>query len=55
MILADVSVWQSCAMTLAAYDISHIVENGKIIEVNNEYMSGIIRHVLFSCMSGQTS
>ncbi|THH26899.1 hypothetical protein EUX98_g7292 [Antrodiella citrinella] len=42
--LADVSVWLSCAMTLAAFDISHVVENGKVVEVENAYLSGTISH-----------
>ncbi|KAH8102293.1 cytochrome P450 [Cristinia sonorae] len=42
--LADVSVWTSCAMSLAVFDISPVVENGKVVEVKNEYLSGTVSH-----------
>lgn len=48
LLLADISVWQTCAMTLAAFNISHAIENGKIIEVENTFQSGTIRHVIDS-------
>ena len=48
---ADASVWITCAMTLAAFDISKAVENGKIIEPTVEYTSGVIRYAFsFPCM-----
>nr|BAL05080.1 cytochrome P450 [Phanerodontia chrysosporium] len=42
--LADVSVFLSCAMVLATFDISKAVENGKVIEPEVEYTSGTISH-----------
>ena len=51
MYFADASVWITCAMTLAAFDISKVVENGKVIEPVVEYTSGVIRYVLsIPCM-----
>ncbi|TCD68842.1 hypothetical protein EIP91_009556 [Steccherinum ochraceum] len=44
LLLADVSVWTSCAMTLATLDISHAMENGKVVEVEDVYLSGTISH-----------
>lgn len=41
--LADASVWASCAMTLAAFDIDKVIHDGKVIEVVPEYTSGTIR------------
>ncbi|EMD40455.1 hypothetical protein CERSUDRAFT_80124 [Gelatoporia subvermispora B] len=42
--LADTSVFLSCAMSLAAFNISKVVEDGKAIEPVIEYSSGTISH-----------
>lgn len=43
--LADASVFISCAMTLAVFDITKAVENGDVVEPEVEYTSGTIRCV----------
>lgn len=43
LFLADASVFLSCAMTLAVFNVTKAVENGKIIEPEVEYTSGVIR------------
>lgn len=50
--LADASVFLTCAMTLTAFDISKVVENGATIEPSGEYYSGTIRRD--SCRSLDT-
>ena len=40
--LADASVWLECAMVLATFDISKVVENGITIEPSGEYTSGTV-------------
>ena len=40
--LADASVFMTCAVALAAFDISKAVENGVVIEPSGEYTSGTI-------------
>ncbi|KAK7695652.1 hypothetical protein QCA50_000288 [Cerrena zonata] len=40
--LADASVFLTCAVTLAAFDISKAVEDGVIIEPSGEYTTGTI-------------
>ncbi|KAG6836101.1 hypothetical protein H0H93_011374 [Arthromyces matolae] len=47
MHLADASVWISCAMTLAAFDISKATEDGVVIEPVHGNTNGTIRHVHF--------
>jgi len=42
--LADSSVFISCAMSLAVFDISKCVENGVVIEPVNERTTGTISH-----------
>ncbi|KIM45959.1 hypothetical protein M413DRAFT_298764 [Hebeloma cylindrosporum] len=42
--LADASVFISCAMTLAVFDISKCVENGAVIEPVHENTTGTISH-----------
>ncbi|KAH7916689.1 cytochrome P450 [Hygrophoropsis aurantiaca] len=42
--LADASVWISCAMSLAAFDISKVVENGVEITPEVDPTSGTISH-----------
>ncbi|KIP11879.1 hypothetical protein PHLGIDRAFT_124541 [Phlebiopsis gigantea 11061_1 CR5-6] len=42
--LADASVFISCAMTLATFDVSKIIENGKPVEPKVEYTTGTISH-----------
>ncbi|GJE86537.1 cytochrome P450 [Phanerochaete sordida] len=42
--LADSSVYISCAMVLATFDISKSVENGEVVEPVVEYTSGTISH-----------
>ncbi|TFY76167.1 hypothetical protein EWM64_g7846 [Hericium alpestre] len=42
--LADASIFISCAMALAVFDISKKVVNGKVIEPVIEYTSGTISH-----------
>ncbi|KAK7471001.1 hypothetical protein VKT23_002414 [Stygiomarasmius scandens] len=44
MHLADASVFISCAMSLAVFDITKSVENGVIIEPVNERTNGTISH-----------
>ncbi|KAI0938473.1 hypothetical protein AcV5_000150 [Taiwanofungus camphoratus] len=44
MYLADASVFLSCVMSLAAFDISKPVENGQIVEPVIEYSTGTISH-----------
>lgn len=43
--LADASVFISCAMSLAVFDISKCVENGVVVEPLHEQTSGTIRYV----------
>ncbi|KAK0242387.1 cytochrome P450 [Armillaria nabsnona] len=42
--LADASVFISCAMSLAVFDISKCVENGVVVEPLHEQTSGTISH-----------
>ncbi|OCH95986.1 cytochrome P450 [Obba rivulosa] len=42
--MADASLFLSCAMSLAVFDISKIIEDGKVIEPVIEYTSGTISH-----------
>ncbi|TFY80876.1 hypothetical protein EWM64_g3141 [Hericium alpestre] len=42
--LADISLWISCAMSLAVFDISKKVLNGRVIEPVVDYQSGTISH-----------
>ncbi|EKM56470.1 uncharacterized protein PHACADRAFT_253611 [Phanerochaete carnosa HHB-10118-sp] len=42
--LADASVFLSCVMVLATFDITKTVENGRVIEPEVEYTSGTISH-----------
>lgn len=49
MHFADASVWITCAMTLAACDISKVVENGTVVEPVVEYTGGTIRYAFVSC------
>jgi cytochrome P450 len=42
--LADASVFISCVMTLAVFDISKCVENGIVVEPVNESTTGTISH-----------
>ncbi|OBZ76382.1 O-methylsterigmatocystin oxidoreductase [Grifola frondosa] len=42
--LADASIWLSCAMSLAAFDISKATEDGVVIEPSLEYSTGTISH-----------
>ena len=43
--LADASIFISCAMALALFDITKKVENGVVVEPVNDYTSGTIRYV----------
>lgn len=43
MYLADASLFISCAMSLAVFDISKVVRDGKVIEPVIDYTSGTIR------------
>ena len=43
MHLADVSVFMSCVMALAVFEIIKAVEDGKVIEPEVKYTSGTIR------------
>jgi cytochrome P450 len=43
-VLADASVFMSCAMVLAAFDISKYSENGVVFEPDTEHTAGIISH-----------
>ncbi len=43
--LADASVFISCAMSLAVFDISKCVENGVVVEPLHEQTSGTIRYI----------
>ncbi|KAF7789305.1 hypothetical protein EIP86_000249 [Pleurotus ostreatoroseus] len=44
-ICPDASVWILCAMTLAVFNISKSVENGRVIEPVVEYTTGTIRYM----------
>jgi len=44
MHLADASVFMSCTMILAAFDIAKVVENGQVVEPLNEYTTGTVSH-----------
>ncbi|KAG6865992.1 hypothetical protein C0991_009664 [Blastosporella zonata] len=44
MHLADASVWISCAMSLAVFDVSKAIENGVVIEPVHENTDGTISH-----------
>lgn len=41
--LADTTVFFTCAMVLATFDISKAVENGVVIEPSGEYTAGTVR------------
>ena len=41
--LADASVFLSCVMSLAVFDISKTVENGVTVEPRTDYQTGTIR------------
>ena len=41
--LADASVFISCVMTLATFDITKASENGQLVEPKAEYTTGTIR------------
>ena len=43
MHLADVSVFISCALSLAAFDVTKYVENGVVIEPVHDCTTGTIR------------
>ena len=45
MNLADISVFISCAMSLAAFDIRKPIENGRVIEPVFGALSGTVRCV----------
>jgi hypothetical protein len=47
MHLADASLFISCAMSLAVFDISKCVENGVVIEPVHENTTGTIRYDTF--------
>ncbi|KAJ7283455.1 cytochrome P450 [Mycena rebaudengoi] len=50
MHLADASLYISCVMSLAVFDISKCVENGQIIEPLNDRTTGTISHPMpFRC------
>ncbi|KAJ7781604.1 cytochrome P450 [Mycena metata] len=50
MHLADASIFISCAMALAVFDISKCVENGKVVVPIHENTTGTISHpVAFRC------
>jgi hypothetical protein len=49
MHLGDLSVFMSCAMSLAVFDISKYVENGVVIEPVYEGMAGAIRYDDLTC------
>ncbi|KAK7692050.1 hypothetical protein QCA50_005455 [Cerrena zonata] len=42
--LADTTVFFTCAMALATFDISKAVENGVVIEPSGEYTAGTVSH-----------
>lgn len=43
--MADASIFISCAMSLAVFDVSKHIENGIVIEPRHENTTGTIRHV----------
>ncbi|PBK94798.1 cytochrome P450 [Armillaria gallica] len=43
-VLADASVFMSCAMVLAVFDISKYSENGVVFELDTEHTAGTISH-----------
>lgn len=43
MYMADASVFMSCVSTLAAFDISKVLENGVEVEPSIEYTTGTVR------------
>lgn len=43
MHLADVSVFVSCALSLAVFDIAKCVENGVVVEPVHDCTTGTIR------------
>ena len=45
--LANASVYLSCVMTLAVFNVTKCVEDGKIIEPVDESTDGTISYVLF--------
>lgn len=45
MLLADDSIFIACAMALAVFDITKVLENGKPVEPRVEYTGGTIRFV----------
>jgi len=44
MNLADVSVFVSCALSLAVFDITKCVENGVVVEPVHDCTTGTISH-----------
>ncbi|KAJ7285227.1 cytochrome P450 [Mycena rebaudengoi] len=49
-LLADASVFMACTMTLATFTISKAIENGKTVELVEDYRSGTISQLApFSC------
>ena len=49
--LANISVFTSCVMTLAVFDISKTVVDGKVIEPEVKYTSGTIRYAQLPVVS----
>lgn len=47
MYMADASVFMSCVSTLAAFDISKVLENGVEVEPSIEYTTGTVRWVAY--------
>jgi hypothetical protein len=45
--MAEASVFISCAMSLAVFNISKAIENGVVIEPVHEQLPGIIRYIEF--------
>ena len=54
MHMADSSIFISCAMSLAVFDISKCVENGKVIEPVHENTTGTIRSISLSLSLSET-
>ncbi|KAK0222555.1 cytochrome P450 [Armillaria nabsnona] len=49
-VLADASVFMSCAMVLAVFDISKYSENGVVFEPDTEHTAGVVSHpTSFKC------
>ncbi len=46
-LLADASVFMSCTMVLAVFDISKYSENGVVFEPDTDHTAGVVRYEIY--------